>query len=96
MHYCRGCHATLDRLRRHKRREHETGWKIQKAASQISRSLERQHTLALLEQLVDAMGGPHKLIEHWRAECHKLMSQKRRTTRLARMYEMLAVLMFHI
>ena len=67
------------------RRLRETGWAIQKAASEISRSKERHRTLALLEQLVDAMGGPQKLLENWRAEWLKLMSQNRRSTRLCLM-----------
>lgn len=96
MHYCRGCHAELDRLRRRRRREHETGWILQKTASQISRSTERHRTVALVEQLVDAMGGPQKLVTHWRAECLKLTKQRKRSTRLCRMYEMLLVLTCHV
>jgi len=39
------------------------------------------------------MGGPEKLVETWHAECWKLTTQKRSSTRLVRMYEMLIVLM---
>ena len=79
-------------MRRRKQREHEAGWIIQKTASQISRSTERHRTVALVEQLVDAMGGPQKLVTHWREECLKLTKQRRRSTRLCRMYEMLIFL----
>lgn len=49
-------------------------------------------SLALLEQLVASVGGPRKLLQLWRAECVKLTNQRRSSTRLARMYEMLVVL----
>ncbi len=65
---------------------------IQKTASQNARSTNFSRSLALLEQLVAAVGGPRKLLELWRAECVKLTNQRRSSTRLARMYEMLVVL----
>jgi hypothetical protein len=46
-----------------------------------------------LENLVAVMGGPENLVEAWHNECWRLIEQKRSSTRLARMYEMLIVLM---
>jgi hypothetical protein len=82
----------MTRARHRAKRAREQGWLIQKIASQIARSPSRNRSLALLEQLVDVMGGPQQLIQHWRAECLKLTGQRRSSTRLARMYEMLVVL----
>jgi hypothetical protein len=92
MHQCRSCHATTARARHRAKRTREQGWLIQKSASQIARSQSLARSLALLEELIDAVGGPQKLIQFWRAECLKLTSQRRSSTRLARMYEMLIVL----
>ncbi len=74
------------------KRAQEEGRLIQKTASQIVRSTNIRRSIALLEQLVAAVGGPRKLLELWRAECLKLTSLRRSSTRLARMYEMLVVL----
>jgi hypothetical protein len=92
MHQCRSCHAATARARHRAKRAQEEGWLIQKTASQIARSTNINGSLALLEQLVAAVGGPRKLLELWRAECVKLTNQRRSSTRLARMYEMLVVL----
>ena len=64
--------------------------------SQISRSLDIHRTVALQEQLVNAMGDQGNSWRTGGAECHRLMSQRRRTTRLCRMHEMILVLMFHV
>lgn len=96
MHQCRTCHAEKAKAHRRASRARQRGWLIQKTASQISRSPSRNRSLALLEQLVDVMGGPQQLIQHWRAECLKLTGQRRSSTRLARMYEMLVVLMSQV
>ncbi len=90
---CRACFATRERERNRKKRAREKGWAIQKTASQIARSPDIGRTVALLENLVDVMGGPEKLVETWHTECWKLTTQKRSSTRLVRMYEMLIVLM---
>jgi hypothetical protein len=92
MHQCRSCHAATARARHRAKRAQEEGWLIQKTASQIARSTNVSRSLALLEQLVAAVGGPRKLLELWRAECVKLTNQRKSSTRLARMYEMLVVL----
>ena len=92
MHQCRSCHAATARARHRAKRARADGWLIQTTASQIARSNNVNRSLALLEQLVAAVGGPRKLLELWRAECVKLTSQRRSSTRLARMYEMLVVL----
>jgi hypothetical protein len=92
MHQCRTCHTATARARHRAKRAREQGWLIQKSASQIARSPSLNRSLALLEQLIAAIGGPAKLIEHWREECLKLTKQRRSSTRLARMYEMLVVL----
>ena len=92
MHQCRSCHAATARARHRAKRAQEEGWLIQKTASQIVRPTNISRPIALLEQLVAAVGGPRKLLELWRAECLKLTSQRRSSTRLARMYEMLVVL----
>ena len=92
MHQCRSCHAATARARHRAKRARADGWLIQTTASQIARSNNVNRSLALLEQLVAAVGGPRKLLELWRAECVKLTNQRRSSTRLARMYEMLAVL----
>lgn len=89
----RACFATRERERNQKKRAREKGWAIQKTASQIARSPDINRTVALLENLVDVMGGPEKLVETWHTECWKLTTQKRSSTRLVRMYEMLIVLM---
>lgn len=39
------------------------------------------------------VGGPEQLIERWRAECLRLQKQKRSSTRLPRMYEMLMTML---
>ena len=96
MHQCRACHTAMTRSRHRAKRAREQGWLIQKTASQIARSPSLNRSLALLEQLVDVMGGPQQLIQHWRAECLKLTGQRRSSTRLARMYEMLVVLMSQV
>lgn len=92
MHQCRSCHAASARARHRSKRTRVDGWLIQTTASQIARSTNVNRSLALLEQLVAAVGGPRKLLELWRAECVKLTNQRRSSTRLARMYEMLVVL----
>ena len=92
MHQCRSCHTERARAHRRASRARQRGWLIQKTASQIARSQSLTRSLALLEELIDAVGGPQKLIQFWRAECLKLTSQRRSSTRLARMYEMLVVL----
>jgi hypothetical protein len=92
MHQCRSCHAATARARHRAKRARAEGWLIQTTASQIARSTNVSRSLALLEQLVAAVGGPRKLLELWRAECLKLTNQRRSSTRLARMYEMLVVL----
>lgn len=74
----------------------ETGSAIPTTASQISRSKDFHRTAALPENLVQAIGGSQKLVSHWQAECLELVSQRRSSTRLARMYEMLLVPMFHV
>jgi len=85
------CRTLLERNR--KKRAREKGWAIQKTASQIARSPDIGRTVSLLENLVDVMGGPEKLVETWHTECWKLTTQKRSSTRLVRMYEMSIVLM---
>ena len=90
---CNTCFATRERDRNRKKRAREKGWAIQKTASQIARSPDLSRTVALLENLVDVMGGPEKLVETWHTECWKLTTQKRSSTWLVRMYEMLIVLM---
>ena len=92
MHQCRSCHAATARARHRAKRAQKEGWLIQKTASQIARSTNINRSLALLEQLVAAVGGPRKLLELWRAECLRLTNQRRSSTRLARMYEILVVL----
>jgi hypothetical protein len=92
MHQCRSCHAATARARHRAKRARADGWLIQTTATQIARSTNISRSLALLEQLVAAVGGPRKLLELWRAECVKLTNQRRSSTRLARMYEMLVVL----
>ena len=90
---CRTCYNQRTKDWHRKKRAREKGWAIHKTASQIARSPDISRTVALLENLVDVMGGPEKLIEQWHAECWKLTNQKRSSTRLARMHEMLIVLM---
>ena len=90
---CRTCYNKRTKDWHQKKRAREKGWEIHKTASQIARSPDISRTVALLENLVDVMGGPEKLIEQWHAECWKLTNQKRSSTRLARMHEMLIVLM---
>ena len=90
---CRTCYNKRTKDWHRKKRAREKGWDIHKTASQIARSTTLARTLALLENLVDVMGGPEKLIEQWHNECWKLTTQKRSSTRLARMHEMLIVLM---
>ena len=86
---CRRCHTDRQREREQIKRARKAGWDIPKTASQIARSRSLTRSLWLLDQLVDAMRGPQKLIDYWRAECLKLARQKRSSTRLSRMYEML-------
>lgn len=90
---CRACYNLRTKNWHRKKRAREKGWDIHKTASQIARSPDIARTAALLENLVAVMGGPEKLVEAWHNECWKLTSQKRSSTRLARMYEMLIVLM---
>lgn len=90
---CRTCYNKRTKDWHRKKRAREKGWEIHKTASQIARSPDISRTVALLENLVDVMGGPEKLIEQWHAECFRLINQKRSSTRLARMHEMLIVLM---
>ena len=90
---CRTCYNQRTRDRHRNKRARERGWEIHKTASQIARSPDIGRTVALLENLVDVMGGPERLVEQRHAECWKLTKQKRSSTRLARMYEMLIVLM---
>ena len=90
---CRTCYNKRTKDWHRKKRACEKGWEIHKTASQIARSPDINRTVALLENLVAVMGGPEKLIEQWHAECWKLTNQKRSSTRLARMHEMLIVLM---
>ena len=90
---CRTCYNQRTKNWDQKKRAREKGWDIHKTASQISRSPDIGRTVALLENLVAVMGGPEKLVEAWHNECWRLIKQKRSSTRLARMYEMLIVLM---
>jgi hypothetical protein len=92
MYQCRSCHADLARMRRQSQKCRDDGWLLQKTASQVARSHNIDRSLSLLEHLVSEVGGPRKLIQLWRAECLKLTDQRRSSTRLARMYEMLVVL----
>jgi hypothetical protein len=89
---CRACFNRRETTRNRKKRAREKGWAIHKTASQITRSPDLGRSLALLENLVDVMGGPEKLVETWHTECWRLTTQKRSSTRLARMYEMLITL----
>ena len=96
IHQCRTCHAEKARAHRRASRARQRGWLIQKTASQIARSPSMNRSLALLKQLVEVMGGPQQLIQHWRAECLRLTGQRRSSTRLTRMYEMLVILMSQV
>ena len=93
MKQCRVCHAANSRARAQKKRTRDAGWQIQKTASRIARSPNLTQTTALLHHLIEAMGGVQNLIDQWRAECLRLSQQRRSSTRLPRMYEMLTVLM---
>jgi len=86
---CNRCHTQRNREREQIKRAKKAGWDIHKTASQIATSKNLTRSLWLLDQLVDAMGGPQKLVDRWRQECWKLTRQKRSSTRLSRMYEML-------
>jgi len=86
---CNRCHTQRNREREQIRRARKAGWDIHKVASQIAKSKNLTRSLWLLDQLVDAMGGPQNLVDRWREECWKLTKQKRSSTRLSRMYEML-------
>jgi len=86
---CNRCHTQRNREREQIKRAKKAGWDIHKTASQIATSKNLTRSLWLLDQLVDAMGGPQKLVDRWREECWKLTRQKRSSTRLSRMYEML-------
>lgn len=93
MKQCRVCHAATSRARDQKKRTRDAGWQIQKTASRIARSPNLTQTTALLHHLIEAMGGVQNLVDRWRAECIRLSQQRRSSTRLPRMYEMLIVLM---
>ena len=86
---CNRCHVERNREREQIKRARKAGWDIHKTASQIAKSRNLTRSLWLLDQLVDAMGGPQNLVDRWREECWKLTRQKRSSTRLSRMYEML-------
>ena len=85
---CSQCHTDRQREREQIKRARKAGWDIHKTASQIATSKSLTRSLWLLDQLVDAMGGPQNLLDRWREECLKLARQKRSSTRLSRMYEM--------
>jgi len=59
---CNACYTTRERERNRKKRAREKGWAIHKTASEIARSPDLNRTVALLENLVNAMGGPEKLV----------------------------------
>ena len=79
---CNRCHAERNRERVQIKRARKAGWDIHKTASQIAKSKSLTRSLWLLDQLVDAMGGPQSLVDRWREECWKLTRQKRSSTRL--------------
>ncbi len=93
MHQCRACHAFRERARQERIRTSRVGKQIQHSATRIARCESLNGVLNLLTDLVEQMGGPKKFVENWRAECLRLSEKRRSSTRLARMYEMLVVLM---
>jgi CRISPR/Cas system-associated protein Cas10 (large subunit of type III CRISPR-Cas system) len=95
MNECRSCRSINDRSRRLRKKQKLETRQIQAAAVQVARTRNPSRCEAILEKLVDAMGGPETFVEKWSEECHRLDRHGRYSPRLIRMYEMLVNLMIH-
>lgn len=90
MRECGGCHARYERERRRSQRQEAASIILQKSASVIARASNLERLSALLDLLVQQLGGPQKFYQCWLDEIERLKSKRRPTFRLLRFCEMLA------
>ena len=90
MRQCGRCHAAYERQRRRSQRQEAAGISLQKSASAIARASNLERISALLDLLVQQLGGPQKFYQSWLDEIERLKSKRRPTFRLLRFCEMLA------
>lgn len=96
MKECRPCRNKRDRHRKQRKRDHTTGWKLQKGASAIARETSPQKAIALLNLMVAGLGGPEEFARGWLNEVERLRSSKRLSSRLCRFYEATVTLTRHL
>lgn len=90
---CNSCHAAHQRERRARRRQQQQGMEIQKFATAYCSTRDQKRRQLILKIAIQSAGGFSQFLRSWNDIISTMISEKRYSPRLLRLYELIFELM---